>query len=90
MNVLLGSNTISPETMEALSKLGLSDDEKIVGIANMVLDDDYGIFDKIEPGLGDKVKELVAPILSAAGQDTTSTEEPTAENNDENTVAQVE
>ena len=90
MNVLLGSNTINPETMEALSKLGLSDDEKIVGIANMVLDDDYGLLDKIEPGLGDKVKELVAPILSAAGQDTTSTEEQTAENNDENTVAKVE
>ena len=94
MNVLLGANTLNPETLEALSKLGLNDDDKIVGIANMVLDDDYGIFEKIEPGLGDKVKELVAPILSAAGQDTTyiekPTKEPTTDNNNENIVAKVE
>lgn len=63
MNVLFNSQTLTPETLEALSALGISDEEKVVGIANIVVDDDYGLFDKIDPGLGDKIKKLVSPIL---------------------------
>jgi len=64
MSALLGAGTLTNNTLEGLTNLGLSDEDKVTGLADLVLKDDYSIFDKIEDGLGDRIKEVVDPILS--------------------------